>query len=683
MVSILWLLVACGGGDKGAATGPVGDDGSLTTTSSETPAEAEAELVFTDPGPAGYTSDGAGSVGGTAVRMTEVTVNGAPAQVADGGFTADVDLLPGIHGIEVEGIDDEGATHVHQGAILAGTFADPTGPSYDAVQVHLGPDALSEVGPLVSAFVTPDLLNPTIQGLNPVVDSSDAVVYLGDVYFDEAIADAVPTDQGLLLTLELPGFVLPIDATVIDALPFGVDLDIGVDVEADLYLDLLVDLDTDGRGNLLVTVKQVQADLGEFDLDTGLLELIDWLFLDDDDLALFLEAQLEQLGPQLGGAIEGALANLDLAMETELLGSQLSLEPAFDAAGVDADGVFMSIAIALEVDAPAPDAPGHLAFAPPPAAIGDDVHLKISDDFMNRALFELWAGGALDLELDLSEGAASALLLLFGGGDEGSLSLDPKLPPVWVERDGQARMQLGEVYLTVETPGGDLGERVELLLNLDAAAEVSFDGTAAGVVLSDAKVDMVAVGDSAGNEDLDVEALEGAFGVGISIINGMLSFPLDGLVPAGTLPELGFERDASGLGTQLELSLADVDVYALLGMPAPPDHEIAVPASATVHEVDTEVTTDLVEGWVCDGAEVTVSGLDGVWYVDAGAELVITGTGHTVYAVADGQVTLDAPSNTVQADPGADVDDNDGTNVITTVDPTTFDLTSAPKPGCP
>ena len=686
MVSILWLALACGGGDKGALTA---DDttGSDPTTSSHTtssvPAPSEPALAFTDPGPAGYASSGSVAIGGVADLMTEVTVNGAPASVAANRFEALFDLEPGMHGFFVDGVDENGDAHRHQGAILAGTFADASGPSYDAVQLHLGPAACSQLGPLVGGFITPDILNPVLQGLNPVVDSSDAVVSLGNIRFDEAIVDVVPTDQGLLLSLDLPGFVLPIDATIVDALPFGIDLDIGVDVEADVTLDLLLDLDTDGRGNLLIDVKAVEAELGEFDLDTGLLELIDWLFLDDDDLAEFLETQLENLGPALGGVLADTLKGLDLGMETELLGAQMSLQPAFDHADVTGDGVYLSLAMALEVDAPTPDAPGHLAFATPPSAVQDHVQVQISDDFMNRALFELWSGGALNLELDLSEGAASTVLLLFGGGDEGTLSLDPRLPPVWVERNGQGRMQMGEVYLTVETPGGDFGDKVELLMNLDAAAEVSFDGTAAGVVLSDAQVDMVAVGASVDNDELDVEALQSAFGIGIGVINGLLSFPLDGLVPAGALPALAFERDPSGLGTRLELDLSQVDVNALLGLPEPPLTDVPVPATATPFPDDAEVVDDQVVGWVCDNSEVVVTGLDGTWYVADGGELVLQGTGHTVYVANDGRVTLEAPSNTVQADPGARVDDDDGTNVITVVDPTTLDLTNAPAYGCP
>jgi hypothetical protein len=677
---ILWLL-ACGGGNKAADLGDVPADDTLSSETGPSYTIDDAELAFTEPGPAGFTGHGSAvSVGGVAKAMSAVTVNGVAAELDGASFSAPLDLLPGIHLVQVESTDLDGGAHSQRGSILAGDYGEPSGPSYDAVQMHLSASSIRSLGPLLEGFLTPDMLNPTIQGLNPVVDSPDAVVNLGDLRFDQAVVSLEPTDMGLLLSMELPNFVLPIDATIPDVF-LGIDLDVGADVEADVWIDALVDVDTDGRGNLVVTVTHVEAELGDFDLDTGLLELIDWLFVDDDDLAVFIENQLESFGPAIGSAINGMIGGLDLATEMELMGTMVSIEPAFDHASVTSQGMALGLAVQVEADGEAPQAPGYLAFSPPPAAQGPQLHGQISDDFINRALFEVWAAGMLNLEMPLGEGPEGALLLIFGGGDEGALSLDAKLPPVWVERNGQARIQMGEVYLTVDTPGGSYGEQVELLMNLDAAAEIAFDGTAAGITLSDAQVDLVAVGSSANNDDLDVEAISAAFGIGVSIINGLLSFPLDGLVPPGALPPIDFARDPSGLGTSLDLDLGAVDVGALLGIVPPPPNLLPVPGSATVYDLDGDIADDLVEGWVCGGRTVTATGTGGTWYV--AGDLVVSGTGHVVYAVDDAQVVLDGPGNTVFFDPSADVDDNDGTNTVTEIDPLELELSGAPVPGCP
>ena len=241
--------------------------------------------------------------------------------------------------------------------------------------------------------------------------------------------------------------------------------------------------------------------------------------------------------------------------------------PAFASASTDASGLALGLAVAVDVDAPAPDAPGHLHFPPPTPADGRDLTVQLADDFVNRALFELWAAGALDIELPLNDPASLIILGVFGGVGSGTLRLEAGLPPVWLERDGATRLQLGGAKLTVDTPNGKYGEQVEMLLDLDAAAEVTLTAEAAGVVLSDPVVGMVLTGASADVPELaeNLDAIEGAFGLGLGIINDLLAFPLDGFLgPDVTLPALDLRRDPSGVGLVTDLKLSEIDILAIL-----------------------------------------------------------------------------------------------------------------------
>lgn len=678
--SLLLALVACGGGKGSATIGPVGSDGTTTTPPVEYTIE-QAELAFTDPGPAGFTGHGSAvALGGVAKAMQQVTVAGVPATLDGAGFTADLDLLPGIHVIEVEATDVEGGAHSDRGAILAGDFAAPDGPNYDAIQMHMSEASIRALGTVLEGFITPDVLDPTIQGLNPVVDSPDAIVTLGNLTFDTAEVDLSPTAQGLRLEMLLPGFVLPIHATVPDVF-LGIDVNVSADLRADLWISALVDVTTDGRGHLVVNVSDVEADLGDFDLDTGLLELIDWIFIDDADLAAYLETQFTAFGPALANGINGMLGGLDLTTEMDLMGTMVRLQPAFDRAIVDTDGMYLSMAFDVSVDEVLTHAPGHLHFDAPAPQLGQKLHAQISDDFLNRTLHEVWAGGMLDLEMPIGDGPEATLLLLFGGRDEGALVLDARLPPVFVDRNGEGRLQMGELYLTIETPGGSYGEKVELLLTLDARADLAFDGDTASVALSDAQVDLVAVGDSADNPDLDTETLSAAFGAAVGIINGLLSFPLDGMVKPGTLPSAEFSRDPSGRGTAVDLDLGQIDLEGLLGFVPTPPNDVPVDAAAKVYSVDIEVSDVSAMGWVCPTTTVTASGNWGTWWVEGG--VIASGNGHVLYAVDGSHVVLETPGHTVFADPGASVDDRDGTNTVTFLDPLELDLSTAPSPGCP
>ncbi len=109
---------------------------------------------------------------------------------------------------------------------------------------------------------------------------------------------------------------------------------------------------------------------------------------------------------------------------------------------------------------------------------------------------------------------------------------------------------------------------------------------------------------------------------------------------------------------------------------------VTVPGTAEVHDDDLVVADDNHEGWACSRDEVEVDGNTGTWYIDDRGELVVRGTGHVIDAVDNAEVTLEAPGNTVYADPGADIQDDDGTNTVIVIDPLEFDLTVAPQPGC-
>jgi hypothetical protein len=643
-------------------------------------------LALQSPPAAAFLAAEVQPVEGIAQQVEDVAVNGHPASVSEGRFSASVPLPVGVTTLEVTGTDPQGLALTDSWSVLAGEFATPDGKLADAVQVQVSADSLSGLGGLVGGLLDPAALGGSLTALNPVIDSATARVDLAGLEFGTPLVEITPGNGVLDVTISIPDFVLGLEATLYGALPFGLDLELAPDLVAEeLRLSTTLALSPDGQGGLDASVGPLDVQIVGFALDTGILELVEWLVLDEDDLTGLLESQLGALGPLLEPAIDAQLDQLDLAMETELMGASLSFVPWIDSVDIDPAGLGMSVGVILEVSAPEPDLPGHLTFAPPPPLPAQEVAVQVSDAFMNRALYELWAGGALNMDLPL-EADDAAILFLFGGQDQGRLTMSSALPPVWLERDGLARLQLGEMALNVETPGGSYGERVELMIALDARAEIVVSGETAGVVLSEASVHMRAVGESAENAALKeaLPTLVAAFGLGIGVVNEQLSFPLTDLLGGLVLPELAFERDPSGLGTRVQLSVDDL--LGLVGMtpagPGPTSGAVAIPGTATVSDGDFEVTTDAEQGWICGGDEIEASGDGGTWYVDPGAELTVTGTGHTVYATAGAQVQLEGPGNTVYADPQAEIEDQDGSNTITVLDPLQFDLTSAPTPGC-
>lgn len=692
MVPSVLVLLACSGGmtPAGALTDTTGNgDGTDTPGAGPGP----AELTFTDPTAGAYVGTGPQTVTGVGRHLSDVVVNGVAARLSDGMFHADLQTELGLNTFSATGTDDGGVVHADMASVLAGDFKSADGVVSDAVQLHVSTSALNGLSPLVGSLLDPAALDAEVQALNPILDTPEAEILLGTLTFDPPVVEITPRNGVLDTTIRLPNFNLPLDVRIRDALPFGIDLELGVDIECDeVLLQVPIELSARPNGTLDVHVGRMRSQLSDFDLDTGILEVIDWLFIDDDDFAVFIEDALDGLGPTVDDMVQDLIGGLDLTMELELLEQTVKLAPRFDKADVSPDGIAMSLGIELDVVGASAPGPGHLHLAPPPAGQGTDVHVQIADDFMNRALYELWAGGALDMELPLGA-ADAAVLLLFGGSGSGNLSLKSALPPVWVEKGGVGRLQMGEIALTVETPGGKYGEVVELVMALDAKADLSVTADAAGVVLTGAQIKMRAVGDSAKNQELldALPGLETAMGVGIGVINEQLSFPLTEVLPAGmALPPIVLQRDPSQRASVIDFTAADLAglLPLITGVPLPPPppplppNQVPVPATATVLDDDFELYSDNDVAWICERDDVETSGNNGTWYLSEDASLVVYGTGHVIYAPDNADVRLEAPGNVVYVDPGANVDDNDGTNTVLEVDPLELELTTAPVPGC-
>ncbi|MCB9674895.1 MAG: hypothetical protein H6737_07245 [Alphaproteobacteria bacterium] len=693
------LLVLFGCGSVGGLQGEDGQDPENVGPG------AKPELTIDAPAAASYLTTASVSVTGAAADMESVTVNGVPATLSGGTYSANQSLVKGLNLFDVRGTDIEGRPHRRLRSALKGEFHPPSGFVGSALQVHLGASELDAVTPLLGGIVDPAALSDQVVAMNPVVDDGSMVANVTGVTFAEPIIIATPVEGLLDVAITLPAFEIPIEVeTTVLFFPIGLDGALRTD---ELVVTTSVALAPDGQGGLDVQLVDTTIEMVNFEIDiSGLADFIEDAFMSDEEAELMVAAQLDGVVASLQTTIDEMIAGLDLSLETELMGQQLALDTSFSAAGVDSTGIWLGLDVQADVSGASVAGAGHLYQGAPTAMGGDTVTVQVADDFMNRFLHELWGAGAVDIDLPIEPtGLESALLLMFGGqqGQAGSLSLRSALPPTWIGRGGDSRLQLGEVVMTVETPGGEYGDVVELAMAVDAKAEFAITETGAGIVLSDADITLEPLGEG---EKIDalrakVPELQTAMGIGIGLLNDMLSFPIEGF-DTSVLPELGIVRDPSDRGLMLQISLADLDLGALLGgTPVEPDPgtdpnadpnppaptvpeamEVAIPDTAVVYDSDGTVDFDGETGWVCRNDDIEVLGNDGTWYVDNRGEVTLVGTGHTVYAHDNADVILLSTGNTVYADVGADVDDQDGTNTIIWVDPMTFDTSLAPADGC-
>jgi len=297
----------------------------------------------------------------------------------------------------------------------------------------------------------------------------------------------------------------------------------------------------------------------------GLADFFEDMFLTDEAAGELLADNIDPLVDAIPGLLEDALGDLgDLSFAFDLLEVPLALDIAFAEVDVNPGGLFMSLDLGVAVDGVS--AADSLVVGVPET--GSGLSIQLSDDALNHALETVWAAGGLDLTLPLEPGSLDALLLAVFGGDPatgGSLTLQAGLPPVVVGRDGDLRLQLGETLLSVETPGGQFGDRVEVIMAADMKLGLAITEEEVGAQLTDATVKLVPTGEAADALAPEIETLEQTLGAGIGMLNGLLSFPLGdpegetedegGLLGGIALPPIALERDPSERATRIALEL--------------------------------------------------------------------------------------------------------------------------------
>ncbi|MEQ1570448.1 MAG: hypothetical protein ABMA64_32745 [Myxococcota bacterium] len=526
-------------------------------------------LVPESPAPGAWIDDGQGHVTGWAVQLSGLTLDGAPLDAVDSWYDAPRAFPRGVTTLALSGTAPGGEVHQATYSVLAGDTAPAEGRIRGAIGVHLGQAALDSLGPMLEQLLDPATLLGGASS-TPIVDDGTYTVWLDGIEMSGLTTRSIPQDGSLLFGIGLADLVvhLSVDAEIL-FIPIGLDADLVIR-DAELLTEVWID--TDGQGGLEVSVDEPILTFQEVEVDVDdVADFLEDLFLSDSDARAMLEDQIGTLTAEIPGLVDGLLGELDSlgTIETELVGTTIALSPYFQSAGVTPDGVDLGIDLDLTVG----DGKDHryLASAPPPQPGGDDLVVALSDDLVNRALTDLWAAGALNLDLPVEAGSVeSAILLLFGGGGGGgALKVEAGLPPVLVERDGQARIQIGEWKLGVDVPGGRYGDHLDLGLHADIAADFVFDGTTLSVSLSDAQLVLSPTGDADPALVAQLPTIAQGMAGGIGLLESLLAFPLDGLLGGGSttttgdpsvlsgisLPPMTFSRDGSGLGTRIDAAL--------------------------------------------------------------------------------------------------------------------------------
>jgi hypothetical protein len=478
-------------------------------------------LSVESPGVADWLPAGATSVSGTATGVTSVDVNGTVAVLGeDGRFVATVDLERGIHLLEVTAHEPDGDSLFDRRGVISGDFANP-GRIEDAVHLRLNEGGLDLLVDLAADVVEDLDINSLLGEVNPIYEDTygvwgwDAVEVAADVdsiVFDAPSLRVTPRDGELELGVTIPN--LDVDVIAYGE-AVGIDFDVDIEVTADYAkIEATVKIDA-AHGSLEVELTEADIELIGFAYDTSVLpDAVESALLVGTIRDTIEEKILEAVTEAVPPLLDEQLSSLDPSYTAELLDLKFTVDARFAEASIDVRGLALTLDLDIDIQSDGDKTYAGVLVSDTGSAepdIRSDLALALSDDLMNRILFEAWRAGAMELTLSTEDGTLDENLLAMLQADEGSIHVWTELPPVLVERDGELQLQAAEVMIEILTPGGEKGESLTVSAAVFADVSLSISSSTLYPELGEVEV-LVMVRDSdwGASEEAITNVLEAA-----------------------------------------------------------------------------------------------------------------------------------------------------------------------------
>lgn len=528
----------------------------------------EPSIALTSPASGSWLAEGATEVTGTFANLygLDVNDNSVTPSPETGTFSGTVELERGINVIQAYGeTADEKGWRYDRVAVIAGDFADPGHPIEDAVGLRVNQSGLDVVMDYVAGMVDDETIEAAAFEMNPIYDDSygvlgwDAVdieARIDALTFSALRIDADPREDVLFLEVVIPDLFVDLQAV-------GEVVWIDFDVDATIWADQAVitaELEADADdGDLVVNLLSSEVELIGFGYDTSLLpgDVESYLFV--STIAEKIEGMLlEQIEEKVPPLLESTLGGLDLSTELELMGTPVALGATFASVQIDEQG--LEIHTDVEIDSPSAGTHTYAGYLSAPVEMDIDTKsglaMGMGDDLLNRLFFELWKGGLMDITVSTDDGTMKPEFLAGLKAEQGSITLNPLLPPVLVQNEEGMEIQIGACEVTVLTPGGDLGERLVADLSITIHAAVGYEDGQVVLEIADPEMDlMVRDSDWGAMPETVTQLLEELIPVG-ELVSAFGDIAIDIPQMEGiAIDSASVQRDRSRLGTHVEVEL--------------------------------------------------------------------------------------------------------------------------------
>jgi len=525
--------------------------------------DADPSFSVTSPERASWHSEGGMALTGDVHDIDSLIINGLAYDVDGESFSVPVELDRGINYFEIEALAADGSSFFDRRAVIAGEFAPATGEIEDAAALRINQGGLDDISEIVAELIDTQDINNGITALNPVVELEYSLgtgisVDLRSIYFNTPLIDLVATNGTLEVEVILPNLFVDTDA---ELSVLWIDSDQSLEMVAD-YAVIDVELGVDvSNGVVELETLSTEVSLDGFSYDISLLpgEIIEDNVFDDTIRGVIEDKLAEKIGTMLPDILAGLQEDLELGFDFELLGTQIGLEGIVADIGLDNAGLWMDLDLSVDAGGGNGKGEGYLysGVSTPTPDRSADGPVLISDDAMNRALYELWAGGIFSQTLSTEDGSLSADSLSGYGISSCTIETSPGLPPVLVEVDGSTHLQLGEMEVVLTTPGFALGEYIKLRVAASVSVDIVFENGSVRPVLSDIELHPDVVETDWSQDEESIVNLMNTFLTPELLLGAVEDIAIEiPSIPGIEIDDADIARASTGFHTALQLNIS-------------------------------------------------------------------------------------------------------------------------------
>ena len=520
----------------------------------------QPEIMVDSPTPASWHPTGITILTGEVRNIRRISVNGQLHELNGNQFAIPIQLNRGINFLELEAVGGDGRKVWDRRSVIAGEFVNAEGAVENAVAVRINEGGLVDAADIIAAAMDPQSITQDISPMNPIVEldytlGTDVAIDLNNMYFNTPIIDIDGEDHQFEIEIILPNLFVDTDAQM---RVLWMESEHALEIVAD---HAVIDVDLSlwaQHGTVHAEATNTQVRLEGFAYDVSLLpgEIVENHMFEDsvrEAIETNLSESMQTMLPEIFADMQ---QDLEIDFDVDLMGTVMHIAAETNDVGVDDVGLWMGLDLEFSAESNTSTGDGYVYSGtqmPNPDTRADGA-VVISDDALNRVVYELWESGSFAQTMSTEDGTLNADDLDAFGVSQLTITTNPELPPVFIESDGVLDIQFGALEVTMLMPGFDYGDYLILEIAGSVGVDLVFDAGSIRPILSELEFSLDVIDTNWVQEQESIVNLMGLI-LNPELLLGAIE---DVSIPVPAIDELTIESaeiERSGNGTHTSLKL--------------------------------------------------------------------------------------------------------------------------------